>query len=229
MKRSCGSKQPVTRHSVKLEQWPFSSVACIALVSAAPARADDSATVLSTITVEGKSSVSGPDATIVAKDTASGSKTDTPVIDIPQAVSVVTMKEMETRGVSDMQAAVAYTSGVVTDEFGSDDRYDDYRIRGFDTTTLGICRNGHSAPSPAWYTAARTEPYRLERVEVLKNSTSSLFGLNSRGGMINAMTKRPTDTCHAEVYTTFSENHSARSGCAVWSWKARWHSMTAGT
>ncbi|MBB4952603.1 iron complex outermembrane receptor protein [Agrobacterium vitis] len=204
----CGDARPVMQNDRARGQWVLGGIAGLALIAAAvPARADDSATVLSTITVEGKGSASGPDATIVAKDTATGSKTDTPIIDIPQAVSVVTMQEMETRGVSDMQAAVAYTSGVVTDEFGSDDRYDYYRIRGFDTTTLGLYRDSLSARIPAWYTAARTEPYGLERVEVLKGSTSSLFGLNSPGGMINAITKRPTDTFHAEVYTTFGENH----------------------
>jgi iron complex outermembrane recepter protein len=202
-----GDRTSAHRQQSNRKQWLLSGIACLAMVTATPARSDDSATELSTITVEGKGSATGPDATIVAKSTTTGSKTDTPIIDIPQAVSVVTLKEMETRGVSDMQAAVAYTSGVVTDEFGSDDRYDYYRIRGFDSTTLGLYRDGLSARIPAWFTAARTEPYGLERVEVLKGSTSSLFGLNAPGGMVNAITKHPTDTFHAEVYTTFGDNH----------------------
>ncbi|WP_409050021.1 TonB-dependent siderophore receptor [Agrobacterium vitis] len=203
-----GRAQAANRTMSRHGQLLLGSIAGLALIAAASqAWSQEKDTELSTITVQGKASATGPDANIVAKETTVGSKTDTPIIDIPLAVSVVTMKEMETRGVSDMQAAVAYTSGVVVDEFGSDDRYDYYRIRGFDTTTLGIYRDGLSARIPAWFTAARTEPYGLERVEVLKGSTSTLFGLNGPGGMINAVTKHPTDTFHAEVYTTFGDNH----------------------
>lgn len=202
-----GRMRPASHRLSRHAQTLLGGIAAMALLAAAPAFAQDGETNLSTITVKGKGTATGPDANIVAEDTTVGSKTDTPVIDIPQAVSVVTMKEMETRGVTDIQAAVAYTSGVVSDEWGSDDRYDYYRIRGFDTTTLGFYRDDLSARIPGWYTAARTEPYGLERVEVLKGSTSTLFGLNGPGGMINAVTKRPTDTFHAEVYTTFGEDH----------------------
>lgn len=171
-------------------------------------RAEDGVTNIPEIVVTGKTSRPvGPDASIVAKDTLTGTKTDTPIIDIPSAISVVTVKELEKRKVTDLQEAVSYTAGVLTDEFGSDDRYDYFRIRGFDSTTLGTYRDGLNARVPAWYTAARVEPYGLERVEVLKGSTSSLFGLNSPGGLINAITKRPQDTPHAEVYTTFGDNH----------------------
>jgi iron complex outermembrane recepter protein len=240
MKSFCASVQSAEQHDASRGQWLLSGIAGLALLAAAsPARSDDSATVLSTITVQGKASTTGPDATIVATDSTTGSKTDTPIIDVPQAVSVVTAKEMEVRGVSDMQAAVAYTAGVVTDEFGSDDRYDYYRIRGFDTTTLGLYRDGLSARIPAWYTAARAEPYGLERVEVLKGSTSSLFGLNSPGGMINAITKRPTDTFHAEVYTTFGDNHIEtgtdfggpidQDGVFTYRMTAKWQNADLGT
>ncbi|MDQ0457083.1 TonB-dependent siderophore receptor [Rhizobium paknamense] len=173
-----------------------------------PALAEDGVTDLPTIVVTGKTSRPvGPDDSIVAKETLTGTKTDTPIIDIPSAVSVVTVKELEKRKVTDLQEAVSYTAGVLTDEFGSDDRYDYFRIRGFDSTTLGTYRDGLNARIPAWYTAARVEPYGLERVEVLKGSTSSLFGLNSPGGLINAITKRPQDTPHAEVYTTLGDHH----------------------
>lgn len=161
-------------------------------------------TKLQTIVVEGKSSrVVGPDPTIVAKDTATGTKTDTPIIDVPASVSVITQKELEQRHVESLQQAVAYTSSVLADEFGNDDRYDYIRIRGFDQTALGTYRDGLTARIPAWFTASRLEPYGLQRVEVLKGSTSTLFGLNAPGGLVNAITKRPQDEKHGEVYTSY--------------------------
>lgn len=166
----------------------------------------DDATQLQTIVIDGKSDrVVGPDRTIVAKDTATGTKTDTPIVDVPASVSVITQKELEARHVESLQQAVAYTSSVLTDEFGSDDRYDYIRIRGFDQTSLGTYRDGLAARIPAWFTASRLEPYGLQRVEVLKGSTSTLFGLNGPGGLVNAITKRPLDEKHGEIYTSYGD------------------------
>ncbi|WP_160006049.1 TonB-dependent siderophore receptor [Rhizobium sp. 18055] len=166
----------------------------------------DNATQLQRIVVEGKSDrLDAVDPTIVAKETATGTKTNTPIIDIPASVSVVTQKELEERHVESLQQAVAYTSSVFSDEFGNDDRYDYIRIRGFDQTTLGTYRDGLAARIPAFYTASRLEPYGLQRVEVLKGSTSTLFGLNGPGGLVNAITKRPQDEKHGEVYTSYGD------------------------
>jgi iron complex outermembrane recepter protein len=182
--------------------------ASFGVVGAAQAQdvSPDDATQLETIVVTGKSDrLVGPDQTIVAKDTATATKTDTPIVDVPASVSVVTQKELEARHVESLQQAVAYTSSVLTDEFGNDDRYDYIRIRGFDQTSLGTYRDGLTARIPAWFTASRLEPYGLQRVEVLKGSTSTLFGLNGPGGLVNAITKRPLDQKQGEIYTSYGD------------------------
>ncbi|CCV04651.1 putative outer membrane siderophore receptor [Mesorhizobium metallidurans STM 2683] len=166
----------------------------------------DDATQLQAIVVDGKSDrVVGPDPTIVAEDTATGTKTEMPIVDVPASVSVVTQKELEARHVESLQQAIAYTSSVFTDEFGTDDRYDYIRIRGFDQTALGTYRDGLAARIPAWFTASRLEPYGLQRVEILKGSTSTLFGLNGPGGLVNAITKRPLDEKQGEIYTSYGD------------------------
>ncbi|TRL37800.1 TonB-dependent siderophore receptor [Rhizobium straminoryzae] len=187
------------------------SVAAVALLGTAPlpgagniAHAQE--TVLDPVLVQGSGSVEG-NGSVVAKQARTATKTDTPILDVPASVSVVTQKEIEERGTTNTQEVLAYTAGVFVDEFGSDDRYDYFRIRGFDQTTLGTYRDGLAARIPAWFTAQRLEPYGLERVEVLKGSTSTLFGLNAPGGLINAITKRPQDAPHAEVYTTLGDGH----------------------
>ena len=170
-------------------------------------------TVLQGIVIQGEDeiaghSAAGPDSTIVAERTTVGSKTDTPVLDLPAAVSVVTEREMETRGVQDVQQALGYISSVAVDTYGSDDRYDYFLIRGFDETAggHGLYRDGLSLRFPGW-TGTRLEPYGLQRLEVLKGSTSTLFGLNAPGGLINGITKRPQEDPFGEVYTTVGEDH----------------------
>jgi iron complex outermembrane recepter protein len=181
-------------------------VAVVALI-ASPAMVLAQETLLNPVLVEGSRRDGQSDKTIVAKQSRVGSKTDTPLIDVPASVSVVTAKEIEQRAAVNVQEAIAYTAGVSVNEFGSDARYDYFRIRGFDGTTLGTYRDGLAARVPAWYTAQRLEPYGMERIEVLKGSTSTLFGLNTPGGLINAVTKVPQDQAHAEVYTTFGDGH----------------------
>ncbi|GAA0625619.1 TonB-dependent siderophore receptor [Thalassospira tepidiphila] len=147
----------------------------------------------------------------VASRSRTASKTDTPILDDSSAVSVVTQKEMETRNVQDLQQAVAYTAGVQAGEYGSDVRYDYVRIRGFGQQNLGAYRDG--LPSRIYnFTNSRPEAYGLQQVDVLKGSTSSLFGMNAPGGLVNMTTKRPQDEASGEVMTTFGENHLRGAG-----------------
>lgn len=145
-------------------------------------------------------------AATVARGSTVGSKTDTPILDVPASVSVVTEKEMERRGVETLDEALAYTSGVVTDIYGSDNRYDFYLIRGFYQTSLGSYRDGLPMRIPG-FVGSRIEPYGMQRIEVLKGSTSTLFGLNAPGGLVNAVTKMPLDYTFGEAYGTFGDGH----------------------
>lgn len=147
----------------------------------------------------------------VAPRSLTASKTDTPVLDDPASISVITQKEMETRKVQDLQQAVSYTAGVAVDDYGSDDRYDFIRIRSFALNSLGGYRDGLAERIYGW-TTSRSEPYGLQQIDVLKGSTSSLFGLNGPGGLINGITKRPEDDARGEVFTTFGENHLTTGG-----------------
>jgi iron complex outermembrane receptor protein len=194
------------------------SLVVIAALSApsavAQSTSDQSSTHLEPIVIE-TGTGDNPAKSIVSGTAQSSSKSDTPILKSANSVSVITEKEIETRKAQSMQAVVSYTSGVSVDEFGSDDRYDYYRIRGFDQTALGTYRDGLPARIPAWYTAARLEPYGLERVEVLKGSTSTLFGLNGPGGLINAVTKKPTRTPFGEVYTTLGTDNHFETGLDI--------------
>lgn len=172
----------------------------------------------------------------VAGYTATGSKTPTEIIDVPAQVSVVTAEEMKTRAPDDLMQALSYTSSVKTDEYGSDNRYDFFRIRGF--SAGGIYRDG--LPLRTFnFTGGRIEPYSVERIEVLKGATSTLFGLNAPGGMINVITKRPLQDPFGEIYASVGEDHAeigVDTGApldadGVWTYRltAKWQDSTDGS
>ncbi|SPJ32136.1 TonB-dependent siderophore receptor [Kushneria phyllosphaerae] len=179
--------------------------------TAAPVQAQQNTEAsLDTMTVEAAAipdSAAGPDSSIVARRTMTGSKTDTEVLDLSNSVSTVTEEEMRTRNVQSLEQAIGYTAGVAVDQYGSDDRYDYFMIRGFDGTSAGTYRDGLSRRTVN-FTGGKLEPYGLQRIDILKGSTSTLFGLNAPGGMVNAITKRPLDYDFGEVYTTLGDDHT---------------------
>lgn len=160
------------------------------------ALADDGSTVLDTIEVAG---VRG-DGTrgYVATRSSAGTKTDTPLIETPRSISVVTRQELDNRGVQSVPEAVRYTSGVTTGAFGYDPRFDQIYIRGFATTTLGDYRDGLRQISGG-YATFRTEPYSLDRIDIVKGPVSVLYGQGTPGGLIDRQSKLPTEEAHHEI------------------------------
>lgn len=104
--------------------------AVLALPLSAGAQNAKESTQLEKITLEGESA-RGPDKGIVAKQSTSASKTNTPLKETPQAVSVVTRDQMKAQGVDSVADALRYTPGVLPDPNGFDVRYDWLYIRGF--------------------------------------------------------------------------------------------------
>ncbi|MGP3698157.1 TonB-dependent siderophore receptor [Rhodobacter sp. NSM] len=180
-------------------------LACTTLATSGPALAQQEDVRLSPIVVEG---LADDDAeNIGATSESTGSKMATPVLDTAGSVSVVTQKEIETRKAQNLEQVLSYSAGILVNEWGGDDRYDYFRIRGFGQDTLLTFRDGIPVRGFGW-TFGRLEPYGLERVEVLKGSNSALFGLSAPGGVINAVTKVPKAEAFGEAYVTFGEDHA---------------------
>lgn len=166
-------------------------------VWAFPALAQDSIK-LNTITVEGEGSDDDVNS-IVAQRSAGASKTDTPLIEIPQAVSVVTRKQMNAQGANTVAEALRYTPGVFADPNGYDTRYDWLYIRGFNTYGTMWLDGLAVAGDPLNYATPTINPYSLERIEVIKGPASVLYGRTIPGGLVNQVSKRPETTPHREV------------------------------
>jgi iron complex outermembrane receptor protein len=138
----------------------------------------------------------GPVNGYAATRSATGIKTDTPLREIPQSVSVVGAEQIRDQGASTIQETLRYVPGVFADAYGADSRGDFPRMRGGDPD---IFLDGLRI-SDAWrFGESRLDPYTLERVEVLKGPSSMLYGQTSVAGLINAVSKRPQDETYREV------------------------------
>lgn len=158
-----------------------------------PASPSDAATlpaVRVTATAE-RDTATGPVPGYVARVSATATKTDTPVIEVPQSISIIGREEMDARGAQDVMDVVRYTPGVTTSTYGPDNRGWEYiLLRGFEAGVNGIYRDGLGQPAflPTYYL---TEPYGLERVEVLRGPSSMVFGKGDAGGIVNRVSKQP--------------------------------------
>lgn len=157
-----------------------------------------------TVTGQGETALS-PVTGYVANQQATGTKTDTPLIETPQSISVIPADQIRDQNAQTLNQVVRYTAGVTAETRGAvATRYDQLKVRGFDADTY---LNGLKLQS-LYYAASQVDPYLLERAEVLKGPTSVLYGQSPAGGLINQVSKRPTATALNEVGIEYgTDNH----------------------
>lgn len=133
--------------------------------------------------------------TVIAERATTATKTDTPLMETPQAISVITSSLFTDRGARNLQETLRYSAGVTADAWGLDTRADASTIRGLDPVQYvdGMRRLYNFSPM------ARPEVYGLERVEVLRGPSSMLYGAGAAGGIINAISKRPSSQEGGEI------------------------------
>ncbi|HYD16635.1 MAG TPA: TonB-dependent siderophore receptor [Candidatus Nanoarchaeia archaeon] len=140
----------------------------------------------------------------VAVASTSSTKSDTPLLETPQSVSVVTSDQMSARNVQTVNEAIQYTAGVSVNTYGSDSRYDYINIRGFNQSTYGLFRDNSRWQSGQ--VSGQIDPYLIQEVDVIKGPSSVLFGQNTPGGLINLVTKRPQPTTTNELIWSFGSH-----------------------
>lgn len=129
----------------------------------------------------------------VARRSATGTKTDTPLIETPQSITVVTAERIEAMGAVNLKDVLAYTPGIGIAPYGADSRFDWVSIRGFDAYSPGFYLDGLPLRNSGNFAAWRTENYGAERIEILRGPASVLYGLGNPGGMVNVVSKLPTE------------------------------------
>ena len=131
----------------------------------------------------------GPVDGYLATRSATATKTDTPIIETPQSVSVVTADQIEFQNTESIAQAFKYNTGVQSNR-GGYATDDSLMIRGFDVSRLAQMYLNGTKISRNTYSAV-TEPYAMERIELLKGPASVLYGNAAPGGIINRVMKLP--------------------------------------
>ncbi|MPT27796.1 MAG: TonB-dependent siderophore receptor [Achromobacter sp.] len=163
---------------------------------------------LPAVTVTGadvEQTATGPVQGFVANRAVTATKTDTPVMETPQSISIITQDRMTLQGAQSVQQAAAYTAGVTAGAFGPDNRGDSIKIRGTDSTQYldGLLNAVGS------YNNTRPDPYALERIEILRGPSAMLYGQGAIGGIVNQVSKRPQPEAMREIGVSYG-NHNRK-------------------
>lgn len=162
-----------------------------------PPKAASADTTLPAVPVRARSDSDGAP---VARRAAVGTKTDTPIAEVPQSISVIGSQEIDDRGATTLTDALAQTPGVTINPYGFDSRAPDWVIlRGFDGWYTSSFRDGLIQNVGITFLGVQTEVYGLERLEVLRGPASVLFGKGDVGGVVNRVSKIPSADAVREV------------------------------
>lgn len=152
-------------------------VAGILLALALPAFADD-ALQLDRVTIKGSRYL--PEYQV--RDTRSATKTDTPLVNVPQAATVVTEELIRDQAMTGLPDVLRYVPGAGVAQ-GEGNR---------DTAVM----RGNSTTADFFVDGMRDDVqyirdiYNTERIEVLKGPNAMIFGRGGSGGIINRVSKQ---------------------------------------
>lgn len=119
----------------------------------------------------------------VASQTVTATKTDTPLIDVPQSIQVVTREKLDDQASYSLADVLRYVPGTTIGQ-GEGNR-DQITLRG-QNTTADFFLDG-VRDDVQYYRGL----YNIERVEVLKGPYALIFGRGGGGGIINRVQKTP--------------------------------------
>ena len=115
-------------------------------------------------------------------DTINALKTPTPILDVPQSLSIVSAEDIRARGFNSIGEVINYLPGVTTSQ--GEGHRDAVVFRGVRSTAdfyIDGVRDDVQYFRPL---------YNLEQIEVLRGPNALLFGRGGTGGVLNRVTKK---------------------------------------
>ncbi|MEM6626676.1 MAG: TonB-dependent receptor plug domain-containing protein, partial [Pseudomonadota bacterium] len=119
---------------------------------------------------------------VLYSDQINSLKAPTPIIDVPQSLSIITADDIAQRGFTSIGQIVDYTPGVNTSQ--GEGHRDAIVFRGVRSTAdfyIDGVREDVQYYRPL---------YNLEQVEILRGPNALIFGRGGTGGVLNRVTKK---------------------------------------
>lgn len=180
-----------------------------------PASAQQPSTVLEPIIVQGEATSSDTSDQSLLRRTATATKTSKSIIETPQSVTTVTRKQIDEQNPQTVSEALRYTAGVLSDR-DSISRYDSVFLRGFGgfgtATSAANYLDGLKLQRGQGFAIPSTDPFLLDHIDVLKGPSALLYGQVSPGGLVNQVSREPSDVQSNEVRLEAGTDGRIQSG-----------------
>ena len=112
-----------------------------------------------------------------------------------QSNTVISAQTIAEKAPMKVEEALAYESGVRVGQYGYDTKQEWIKVRGFDASVAvdgsPVMQNGFFSTMP--------NTYGLEAIELVKGADSLTYGSAETGGLVNLVSKRPTQTAQGEI------------------------------
>ena len=142
----------------------------------------------------------------------------------PAAVQVITQADMKRLGADTVESALQLADNINLSEAGMTGNQ--VMIRGMESRHSLVLVNGRrlagedASNTTNVYTLRRINLDQVDRIEIVRGSSSALYGSDAMGGIINIITKQPTHmsqsfgvssgTKHEQAHYTFNSGNQDR-------------------
>lgn len=131
-------------------------------------------------------------------------KTPTPIIDVPQSLSIITADQIIEQGITSVGDIIDYTAGVNTSQ--GEGHRDAVVFRGV-RSTADFYIDGNR-DDVQYYRGL----YNIEQIEILRGPNALLFGRGGTGGILNRVTKK---AAIGEAFTAYKATANSFGGLGV--------------
>ncbi len=116
----------------------------------------------------------------------------TDILDSPSFVTVITQKDIQESGASDLSTVLAQQSGVVVNDYGPVGQSKTVSIRGSTSSQVLVLVDGVRVNSSfdGYVDLSRIPVDNIDHIEIVRGGAGSLWGTGAVGGVINIITRR---------------------------------------
>ena len=132
-------------------------------------------------------------------------KTPQRLEDAPAITNLITRAEIEATGAENIGEVLEHTAGIIIHRDGHGDGV---QLQGLNSEYILILVDGEPQVGriAGKLDMARLAVENVERIEIVKGATASLFGNAALGGVINIITRKATSPFSVQVSQTFEQN-----------------------
>jgi len=138
-----------------------------------------------------------------------GTKTESTVKNLPMQVDVITAEEIQNSGASNVGEILNSEGTIYLKPTGSNGATMSIRGMAHGDTLILIDGKRVNGEFSKTYELDRIPAGIIERIEVVKGSSSLLYGSDAMGGVINIITKKPTNPFEGNVTVTHGKNKNS--------------------